>query len=96
MTFTVVTTPLFDRLARKLCLKHADLAEVLARSVAILTQDPYNASRSHAIRKLTGIKPGEGQYRLRSGRWRIRYDVWEKAREVESGYVGLRREDTYL
>ena len=36
---------------------------------------------------------GEGQYRLRLGRFRFRYDI--AGREVRLLYCGLRREDTY-
>jgi mRNA-degrading endonuclease RelE of RelBE toxin-antitoxin system len=47
----------------------------------------------HRIKKLTNVPAGEGQYRLRSGRFRFRYDV--AGREVVLLYCGLRREDTY-
>jgi len=39
------------------------------------------------------VPAGEGQYRLRSGRFRYRYDTME--REVVLLHRGLRREDTY-
>ncbi|PYV40050.1 MAG: hypothetical protein DMG06_21460 [Acidobacteria bacterium] len=58
-----------------------------------LQSDPYNRSRRHAIKKLEGVKPGEGQYRLRLGRWRFRYDIF--GQEVVLHYCGLRREETY-
>ena len=47
----------------------------------------------HDIWKLTGYAHGEGgQYRLRRGRFRFRYDI--ERREVILYYCGLRREDT--
>jgi mRNA-degrading endonuclease RelE of RelBE toxin-antitoxin system len=55
--------------------------------------DPHNKSQKHQIKKLQGVSVGEGQYRLRSGRFRFRYDIAE--REVVLLYCGLRREDTY-
>jgi mRNA-degrading endonuclease RelE of RelBE toxin-antitoxin system len=61
--------------------------------VAILEADPYNRSRSYDIKKLEGIPKGHGQYRIRAGRFRFRYDI-----EGEIVYVkacSLRREDTY-
>jgi hypothetical protein len=61
--------------------------------LAILEEDPLNRTRAHPIRKLVGIKPGDGQYRLRLGRWRFRYDV--SGAEVTLRSCGLRREDTY-
>jgi len=91
--FSVRTTPRFDRLLHKLSRHHPDLPERFAQALAILETDPYNRSRSHPIKKLQGAKPGEGQYRLRFGRWRFRYDIW--GREVELNYCGLRREQTY-
>lgn len=91
--FSVRTTPHFDRLLKKLAKKHPDLAEVLARTIAILQTDAYNHTRAHPIRKLQGVAAGQGQYRLRIGRWRFRYDIW--GQEVELSYCGLRREETY-
>ena len=93
--FTVVTTPLFDRLLTKLTQHHPELPEILETAIAILKTDPYNITRSHPVRKLRGVKPGAGQYRLRAGRWRFRYDIWDKRHEVELSYCGLRREETY-
>ncbi|HXR39200.1 MAG TPA: hypothetical protein VN776_08905 [Terracidiphilus sp.] len=55
--------------------------------------DPHNKSHNYPIKKLQGVAAGEGQYRLRSGRFRFRYDIAE--REAVLLYCGLRREDTY-
>jgi hypothetical protein len=79
--FSVRTVPQFDRLLR-------------AEALTILRTDPYNRSRQHDSLKLTGVSPGEGgQYRLRLGRFRFRYDI--QRREVILYYCGLRREGTY-
>jgi mRNA-degrading endonuclease RelE of RelBE toxin-antitoxin system len=91
--FSVRGTPRFDRLLRKLTRKHPDLSERFAEAFVILSTDPYNSSGSYPIRKLKGVGRGEGQYRLRLGRWRFRYDI--RGQEVELNYCGLRREDTY-
>jgi len=61
--------------------------------VRVLETDPFNRSRAHQIRKLDGVRAGGGQYRLRSGRWRFRYDIL--GQEIVLHYCGLRREDTY-
>jgi mRNA-degrading endonuclease RelE of RelBE toxin-antitoxin system len=45
------------------------------------------------IRKLMGVAGGEGQHRLRLGRWRLRYDI--EGEEVVLHHVGLRREEIY-
>jgi mRNA-degrading endonuclease RelE of RelBE toxin-antitoxin system len=91
--FSVRTTPHFERLARVLLKRHPEFRSLQERAVAILKADPKNRSRAHDILKLEGIQPGEGQYRLRVGRYRLRYDV--DGQDVTLGYCGRRREDTY-
>lgn len=91
--FAVRTTPKFDRLLKKLARHHPDVPDLFAQAIDILAGDPYNTSRRQTIKKLEGVRPGEGQYRLRAGRFRFRYDI--SGREVWLVYCGLRREDTY-
>jgi mRNA-degrading endonuclease RelE of RelBE toxin-antitoxin system len=92
--FAVRTVPRFDRLLRHLSARHPELVTVYARVLEILEVDPHNAGRTHAIRKLEGVAREEGgQYRLRLGRFRFRYDI--EGRTVVLYYCGLRREDTY-
>jgi mRNA-degrading endonuclease RelE of RelBE toxin-antitoxin system len=91
--FSVLTTAHFDRLVKKLSPKHPDLLERFEDAILVLARDPHNKSGAYPIKKLQGVQPGEGQYRLRSGRFRFRYDIAE--REVILMYCGLRREDTY-
>lgn len=91
--YRVVTTSHFDRLMKKLAPKHTELVERFEEALAILSADPYNKSRTHPIKKLEGGAAGEGQYRLRSGRFRFRYDL--EGQEVVLLYCGLGREDTY-
>ena len=92
--FSVRTIPQFDRLLRRLSRRHRDLAERYTECLAILRADPYNRSRQRDILKLSGVAPEDGgQYRLRLGRFRFRYDI--ERQEVILYYCGLRREDTY-
>jgi mRNA-degrading endonuclease RelE of RelBE toxin-antitoxin system len=91
--FSVLTTAHFDRLLKKLAPKHPDLIERFEESISVLTSDPHNKSGKYQIKKLQGVAAGEGPYRLRSGRFRFRYDIAD--REVVLLYCGLRREDTY-
>lgn len=91
--FSVRTTPHFDRLVRSLVKRHPELVDRYADALNILRADPHNQSRQHDIRKLKGVRPGEGQYRLALRRWRFRYDILGE--EVVLYYCGLRREDTY-
>jgi mRNA-degrading endonuclease RelE of RelBE toxin-antitoxin system len=92
-SYTVKTTLSFDRSLRKLNKRHPDLADILEQAITVLETDPYNRMRTHNIKKLEGQKAGSGQYRLRLGRWRFRYDI--AGSDVVLAYCGLRREDTY-
>jgi mRNA-degrading endonuclease RelE of RelBE toxin-antitoxin system len=91
--FLVLTTSHFDWLMKKLAPKHPELPGRFEEAIEILSVDPYNKSRKYPIKKLEGVSAGEGQYRLRSGRFRFRYDI--EGSEVVLLYCGLRREDTY-
>jgi len=91
--FTVIGTSHFQRAFDKLSRHHPTMAAAYGRVISILEADPYNYSRSHDIKKLEGIPKGYGQYRIRAGRFRFRYDI-----EGEIVYLkvcSLRREDTY-
>jgi len=92
--FFVRTVPRCDRLLHRITRQHPELAGVCAEALTILRHDSYNRTRQHNILKLTEVAPGEGgQYRLRRGRFRFRYDI--ERREVILYYCGLQREDTY-
>ena len=41
----------------------------------LLVLDPQNVSRRYDIKKLGGIDQGDGQWRIRSGVYRLRYDI---------------------
>lgn len=51
------------------------MADALEDLVAILAEDPHNRSGGYSIKKLAGLKPGEGQWRIRWREYRLRYDV---------------------
>lgn len=91
--FPIRSTPRFERRSQKLLKHHPELRALLRRVREILSSDPYNRTFTHPIKKLAGAAQGEGQYRLKLGRWRFRYDVQDG--EVVLQYCGLRREDTY-
>ena len=91
--FSVRITAHFERAFKKLARRHAGLAARLASATTVLRTDPYNRSRSHPIKKLEGVQAGEGQYRIRSGRFRFRYDV--EGRIVFLKACALRTEQTY-
>jgi mRNA-degrading endonuclease RelE of RelBE toxin-antitoxin system len=73
--FRVVATPSFEREFRKLSQRNDKLLEALQELTAILTEDPHGRTGRHAIKKLAGLKPGEGQWRIRWREYRLRYDI---------------------
>lgn len=40
-----------------------------------LSADPHNHTGEQDITKLTGVAQGEGQWRIRVGDYRLRYDI---------------------
>jgi len=91
--FRVLFSPRFERLLKKLVKHHPNVVDVYASVVAILKVDPHNVTCNYPIKKLEGVGSREGQYRLRLGRWRFRYDI--SGEDVILQYCGLRREGTY-
>jgi mRNA-degrading endonuclease RelE of RelBE toxin-antitoxin system len=91
--FAVFTTRRFDRELKKLLDSHPELVEHYEDILTGLKADPYNRSRRYAIKKLQGVPEREGQYRIRSGRFRFRYDI--EGQTVYLKACSLRREDTY-
>lgn len=73
--FRVLTTPAFERQARKAIRNRGELAGVLEKLIPILRDDPYNVSGTHKIKKLVGVDAGDGQWRIRFGDYRVRYDI---------------------
>ncbi len=74
--FGVLTTPAFEREFRKSSKRNPALMTALEESLAVLREDPHNRSGQHQIKKLAGLKPGEGQWRLRWRDYRVRYDIF--------------------
>ncbi|MBI1748600.1 MAG: type II toxin-antitoxin system RelE/ParE family toxin [Acidobacteria bacterium] len=59
-------------------------------AVEVLKHDPHNLERTHLIKKLEGVRPGEGQWRIRFSNYRILYDILEK--DVVLYFVADRKE----
>ena len=91
--FAVFVTARFERDYRALLKGHRALGTEYATVVGVLQTDPYNRTREHAIRKLEQVEAGDGQYRIRSGRFRFRYDIVGPSVYLKA--CSLRREDTY-
>jgi mRNA-degrading endonuclease RelE of RelBE toxin-antitoxin system len=76
VAFRVLTTPALEREFRKLWHADAKLSQAFDELLGILQQDPHNRTGRHNIKKLTGVKPGEGQWRIRWRDYRLRYDIF--------------------
>ncbi|MBM3239311.1 type II toxin-antitoxin system RelE/ParE family toxin [Candidatus Poribacteria bacterium] len=90
MEYRVITTPNFEREAKKLLKRNPRVAEQIEQILEFLKTDPYNRSGMCDIQKLTDVKEGEGQWRIRIGNYRVRYDIISE--EVVLHFVGHRRE----
>jgi mRNA-degrading endonuclease RelE of RelBE toxin-antitoxin system len=75
-SFRVLTTPAFEREFRAISKKDPTLARAFEELIETLAGDPHNRSGRHKIKKLAGLKPGEGQWRVRWRDYRLRYDVF--------------------
>ena len=73
--FVAASSSQFDRQIKKLQQRHADIVASYEESIAVLETDPYNTSRAHPIKKLSDIPFGDGQWRIKIDRYRIRYDI---------------------
>jgi mRNA-degrading endonuclease RelE of RelBE toxin-antitoxin system len=76
--FKVLTTPSFERELKKLFKKNKEIFNIFYGIVEDLKNDPFNQDKARDIKKLTDVKPGEGQWRIHSGSYRFRYDVIKK------------------
>jgi mRNA-degrading endonuclease RelE of RelBE toxin-antitoxin system len=75
-SFRVLSTPAFEREFRAIAKHNAALSGILEELIQILSQDPHNRSGGQKIKKLAGLNPGEGQWRLRWRDYRLRYDIF--------------------
>ena len=74
--FRILTTPSFERDFRKTSKGNQVLVNALEGLMAILGEDPHNRSGRHPIKKLAGLRPGQGQWRIRWREYRLRYDIF--------------------
>jgi addiction module RelE/StbE family toxin len=73
--FQIIVTAGFSRSLKKLALKHPKIIDVYEKALDVLNVDPANVTRQHDIKKLTGVPAGDGQWRIRIGKYRLRYDI---------------------
>ncbi|MBI2484103.1 type II toxin-antitoxin system RelE/ParE family toxin [Candidatus Uhrbacteria bacterium] len=73
--YRILTTSLYARDIKQ-CLKNdPQLINIINNAQEILAQDPYNTTRRYNIKKLGGLRQGEGVFRLRIRDYRMRYDI---------------------
>lgn len=91
--FHVVASSHFARDLKRLAKRNPDLLQKMEVLKIILEQDPHNITKRFNIKKLSGIKPGRGEWRIRFGDYHLRYDIF--GREVVL-YVLRHRKDVYF
>mgnify|MGYP001054804939 CR=1 FL=1 len=74
--YRIHVTSFFEKDLRRQGKKDHKIFKEIENLKKILETDPYNLSRRFDIRKLKGIKPGEGQFTIRTRQYRLRYDIF--------------------
>ena len=93
--YSLLVTSGFERIARRLSKRDSEFAAARNRVRRILERDPSNHTQRHNLRKLKDVSHGSGQYRLRVGQFRFRYDIYPREKEVVLTFCGRRGKDTY-
>ena len=75
-SYRILVTSFFEKDLRRQSKKDQKILKEIEKLKEILEADPYDLSRRFDIRKLKGIKPGEGQFRIRIKHYRLRYDIF--------------------
>ncbi len=75
--FLIHASSRFQRDVRRRIKQHPKLLTALEELRVILSEDPHNRTQQYPIKKLRNIKPGEGQWRIRHGDYRLRYDIFD-------------------
>ena len=70
--YRVLSSKHYERDVRSLTKRNKPLLQIVKDLLVVLRGDPLNGT---GVSKLTDVKQGDGQYRIRSGDYRIRYDV---------------------
>jgi mRNA-degrading endonuclease RelE of RelBE toxin-antitoxin system len=73
--FRLLPSSGYKRDVKKLVKRNKKLFSVVKELQKNLGLDPHNLTNAYDIIKLTDVKPGDGQYRIRAGDYRIRYDI---------------------
>jgi len=73
--YRVVVLPGLEREVQRLRKRSPHVYASLLQAIELLEGDPFNLEGRANIRKLVDVPAGEGQFRLRIGDYRLRYDV---------------------
>lgn len=65
--FRLVATSGYQRDIRTTTRRNPALVPLIEHLLDIRELDPYNVSHQYPIKKLVGVKPNKGQWRIRSG-----------------------------
>ena len=76
MIFTVFMTPRSRRQYEKMIRRQPGIQLQVDQLLAVLEKDPYNLTKYFDIKKL--VDEQQGQWRIRSGNYRLRYDIDEE------------------
>jgi mRNA-degrading endonuclease RelE of RelBE toxin-antitoxin system len=74
--FRILGSPGFEREFRNIAEGNSQLPAALEELLVILRDDPHNRSRQHKIKKLSQVRAGDGQWRIRWHDYRLRYDIY--------------------
>jgi mRNA-degrading endonuclease RelE of RelBE toxin-antitoxin system len=75
-SYLIQVTSFFEKDVRRQTKKDKRVLKVIEDLKEILAADPYNLTKRFDIKKLKGLKPGQGQFRIRLKDWRLRYDIF--------------------
>ncbi len=75
-SYRILITSFFEKDVRRQAKKDQKIFKEIEKLKEILAADPYNLSRKFDVKKLKGIKPGEGQFRIKIKQYRLRYDIF--------------------
>ncbi|MDO8575631.1 MAG: type II toxin-antitoxin system RelE/ParE family toxin [bacterium] len=74
-TYKIFVDKVFDKELRKSIKIHKDILKYYEKAITTLSIYPLNLSKAHDIKKLNGVKMWQGEWRIRIGNYRLRYDV---------------------
>ena len=75
-SYRILVTSFFEKDFKRQSRKDHEILREIENLKKTLEMDPYNLSRRFDIKKLKGIRPVEGQFRIRTKQYRLRYDIF--------------------